>query len=298
MEKTEKPSTQSEPPTTEKADVKPHQEGKTTRTHEMKVLSLGLPRTGSYSMCLALQQLGYQNVYHLIDDATQRPEDWEFFASAADALFPSLPTYNKKGMTRDQWDVVFGSCEGVTDIGAMFAKSLIEAYPEAKVILVERDFDSWWKSMQGVLDLAFGPKARVYRDVIEPLAKSRMTKSVQKVVGGWLGLENMSPSEAELKDRVRDVYEKHNAMIPKLVPEERLLRCRIGDGWEPLCRFLDKKVPDTPFPHDNDAASFRKQIETNRIELAWLALQRVAFWVSAILVVALMIRLAGRMQWY
>ncbi|KAL2759977.1 hypothetical protein ACRALDRAFT_2031180 [Sodiomyces alcalophilus JCM 7366] len=295
MEKIEKSNTRSEPTTTEKDNAKPHQEAKGTRTRPMKVLSLGLPRTGSYSMCLALHQLGYQNVYHLRDAATQRPEDWEFFASAGDALFPALPTYNKRGMTRKQWDVIFGSCEGVTDIGSVFAQSLIEAYPEAKVILVERDFDSWWKSMQVLLDLAFGRMATFSLNVVEPLAGSGMSASMQKLMVGWLGLESTNPSQAELKDRARDVYEKHHAMIPKLVPEERLLRCRIGDGWEPLCRFLDKKVPDTPFPQSNDAASIRKQVEANRMKLAWMALQRVAFWIIAIMVLTLMIRLAGRM---
>ncbi|ROT42619.1 hypothetical protein SODALDRAFT_19325 [Sodiomyces alkalinus F11] len=298
MEKMEKMTTRSEPTTTEKNEAMPHQPGMGTRTHPMKVLSLGLPRMGSYSMCLALQQLGYQNVYHLIDDTARRPEDWDFFAEAADALFPSLPTYNKRGMTREQWDVIFGSCEGITDIGSIFAKSLIEAYPEAKVILVERDFDSWWKSMENLLDLIFGRTACLYRDVIEPVAESGLTKSVQKVVGGWLGVETLNPSMAELRARVRDVYAKHNAMIPKLVPEERLLRCQLGEGWGPLCKFLDKKVPDTTFPHANDAASFKKQVQGSRTKLAWLALQRVAFWVSAIMVVGVMILLAGRMQGY
>ncbi len=30
-----------------------------------------------------------------------------------------------------------------------------------------------------------------------------------------------------------------------------------GDGWEPLCRFLDVPVPDEPFPHRNDTAWYR-----------------------------------------
>lgn len=27
------------------------------------------------------------------------------------------------------------------------------------------------------------------------------------------------------------------------------------DGWEPLCRFLGKEVPDEPFPHANATGS-------------------------------------------
>jgi hypothetical protein len=44
-------------------------------------------------------------------------------------------------------------------------------------------------------------------------------------------------------------------MIRGLVPEERLLEWYIEDGWEPLCKFLGKPVPDVEFPHANAATS-------------------------------------------
>lgn len=40
-------------------------------------------------------------------------------------------------------------------------------------------------------------------------------------------------------------------MIRGLVPPERLLEWNVQEGWEPLCKFLDKEVPDEPFPHVN-----------------------------------------------
>lgn len=40
-------------------------------------------------------------------------------------------------------------------------------------------------------------------------------------------------------------------MIRGLVPREKLLEWSPEDGWEPLCRFLDKPVPDIEFPHAN-----------------------------------------------
>ena len=36
-----------------------------------------------------------------------------------------------------------------------------------------------------------------------------------------------------------------------------LFPTRATDGWEPLCKFLDKPVPDTPFPHVNDTVEFQ-----------------------------------------
>ena len=36
-----------------------------------------------------------------------------------------------------------------------------------------------------------------------------------------------------------------------IIPSDRLLVWNVKDGWEPLCKFLGKPVPDIPIPHDN-----------------------------------------------
>lgn len=48
-------------------------------------------------------------------------------------------------------------------------------------------------------------------------------------------------------------------MIRGLVPKDRLLEWSVEDGWEPLCEFLGKTVPDEPFPHVNSAAGWAGQ---------------------------------------
>lgn len=50
-------------------------------------------------------------------------------------------------------------------------------------------------------------------------------------------------------------------MIRGLVPPDRLLEWDISDGWEPLCKFLGKPVPDVPFPHANAATGGWKDRE-------------------------------------
>ena len=47
-------------------------------------------------------------------------------------------------------------------------------------------------------------------------------------------------------------FEQHNARVKERVPPERLLVMEIKDGWEPLCDFLGKPIPDGPFPHLNE----------------------------------------------
>ena len=45
---------------------------------------------------------------------------------------------------KEQWDQLLGHCQAVCDWPAVaFAKELIEAYPEAKVLITTRDVDSW-----------------------------------------------------------------------------------------------------------------------------------------------------------
>ena len=45
-----------------------------------------------------------------------------------------------------EFDKLLGHCQGVSDMPAiLFAEELIAAYPEAKVILTHRNFDTWYK---------------------------------------------------------------------------------------------------------------------------------------------------------
>jgi hypothetical protein len=48
-------------------------------------------------------------------------------------------------------------------------------------------------------------------------------------------------------------------MIRGLVPKDRLLEWSVEDGWEPLCEFLGKPIPDERFPHVNAAAGWAGQ---------------------------------------
>ena len=47
------------------------------------------------------------------------------------------------------------------------------------------------------------------------------------------------------------------------MPPERLLVYEVKEGWEPLCRFLGVPVPQTPFPHVNDAETFLFMLESS-----------------------------------
>jgi hypothetical protein len=53
-------------------------------------------------------------------------------------------------------------------------------------------------------------------------------------------------------------------------------------GWEPLCKFLGKPVPDVPFPHMNDAASIEKTeiYVMTKLIIRWMVLLSLGGWWS------------------
>ena len=58
------------------------------------------------------------------------------------------------------------------------------------------------------------------------------------------------------RDHVIECYERHNQEVIDTVPADKLLVYRPGDGWEPLCGFLQKTVPDTDYPKVNSTEDF------------------------------------------
>jgi hypothetical protein len=53
------------------------------------------------------------------------------------------------------------------------------------------------------------------------------------------------------------LYERYNEEVKQAVPSEGLLVYEIAEGWEPLCRFLDRPIPDGLFPRVNSTDEFR-----------------------------------------
>lgn len=50
----------------------------------------------------------------------------------------------------------------------------------------------------------------------------------------------------------------HNEWLKRIVPPERLYFFCVKEGWEPLCRILDKPISDEPFPRANERAAMKE----------------------------------------
>ncbi|KAH7154671.1 P-loop containing nucleoside triphosphate hydrolase protein [Fusarium sp. MPI-SDFR-AT-0072] len=249
---------------------------------EMKVLALGLPRTGSASIAEALTILGYKGVHHGLK-AIDSLDDWKVINRAADATFPVLPTYTGEPFTRDEWDELYGPCEAGTDMAALFATQLIKVYPNAKVILVVRDLDKWYASYETVFEQLWSFGADLAINYAEPLIGFETGVASRKAILGFFEARNVQ----EARNNAREVYERHYRQLREVVPPEKLLVYRMGEGWEPICGFLDKPVPDVEFPWINEAAALKAKISGKIKSHIVQAVIVVMPWVAGMLALAI-----------
>ena len=193
--------------------------------------------------------------------------------------------YHKRGpqFTRGDWDDLLGNYGAVTDSPAIcFAEELIKAYPEAKVVLVERDIEKWYKSFEVMITEMYNPIIKVLRildpQLLGPVAT--MFFYVYKDPRGFCRTDN----KEELQASARTLYREHYESVRRICPKERLLNYRLEDGWGPLCDFLGKEEPGVPFPRLNEGAALAEKFNEFNKRSLLLVLRNVALVIVSILV--------------
>jgi hypothetical protein len=201
----------------------------------LSVIGAGFGRTGTLSLKLALEQLGFGPCYHMVE-VLKDPSAAGYWEAAAD------------GRPVD-WEQVFAGYHSTVDWPSVnFYRELAEAYPEAKVILTLRDPEGWFASTQ----------ATIFRDFLENVPadgpKDPWSRMAMKVIG------DLFDRRMHDKAHLIEVFERHNETVQRVIPPERLLVYQVSEGWEPLCRFLGVAVPDTPMPQANSTEEFQTKI--------------------------------------
>lgn len=190
--------------------------------------------------------------------------------------------YHHRGtpFTLHDWDRLLGSYGSVTDMPAIcFAEELIATYPNAKVVLVEREIESWYRSFsQGLIEPFYLPIVRVLA-ALDPGLLWKVQAMFSYVYEDRRGFFRAG-SKREVEGRAREVYREHYAFVRGITPRERLLEFELGDGWGPLCGFLGKEVPDVPFPRLNDADGLAERIR----DFKWRSFRNVLRNVGAVVV--------------
>jgi hypothetical protein len=249
------------------------------------VIHAGLMRTGTMSMARAYDILDLRAHHGL--DMPEMPNDggmkqWVIIERAAEATWPNVPGGRPaKRFEREDWDELFSEYDVVTDVAAIFADQLIQAYPDAKVVIVQREFDSWWASFQSeVVDGLFFPPAMVLLNFISRITGLRAAKAMQKTLLGAFNARDLNGIKANAKSTYFAYYDR----IRNIVPPERRLEYKLGQGWEPLCAFLGKDVPDVPFPRINDRAQHRAWALREFGSIVWSCFLVLRPWIFGTLV--------------
>lgn len=223
----------------------------------------------------AMKELGYVDTYHMMSASIENPPDALMWRDAFAAKYDNGPAF-----TRADWDQLLGHCQAVCDWPAVaFAKELIEAYPEAKVVLTNRDVHSWHASTMKtvywrVTDLEiqwlqyFSWGAGFYYPMLKKFFDCFF--------------------EGDFVGKGKEIYLRHYDEVRGMVSKENLLEFQVKDGWEPLCEFLGDRVPrGRKFPHVNDNADFvsrskwrnKMQMANVALNLLLIVLVMAVFWV-------------------
>jgi hypothetical protein len=191
----------------------------------LKVIGAGLGRTGTLSLKLALEHLGFGPCYHMLEIMSAGEE--------------RLPQWIQVVRGAPDWDEIFEGFASTVDYPTCtYWRELAEHYPEAKVVLSTRDAEGWFES--------------VNRTIFSP-------ESVTRTGEGPLGEFFRGAVTGAFGDRINergfmvDYFRRWEADVIASLPPERLLVQRLGDGWEPLCAFLGVPVPQEPYPRVNTA---------------------------------------------
>ena len=197
----------------------------------MRVLGVGLGRTGTLSLHRAFQILQFKSIHYdqirltdVLDGSNTRPD------------------------FRRYDDV-----DAVTDIPtAYFYREILAAYPECKAVHTVRDVESWWKSSVkhdnqdpvGEPSLRRRAFALVNKEAAARVQRHRFKTYLRNYVYG-----SAVPKEFLYKRK----FLEYNERVRADIRPDRLLVMNVtaGDGWEVLCPFLGVPIPSVPFPHEN-----------------------------------------------
>ena len=212
----------------------------------MRVIGAGFGRTGTTSLEAALEGLGFGPCYSM-EDSLRSPDHAEAWVAAA------------RGETPDWRALLEGYRSALDWPAASFYEELMEAYPEASVILTVRDPENWYES---TLNTIYGAPKAIYASYALPLMRrlsprvDRATRVTEGVI--WQGTFS---GRFEDKEYAIGVFERHIEGVKDRVPPEKLLVYSVKQGWGPLCEFLGVEEPtDKPFPHLNDTQSFLGEV--------------------------------------
>ena len=178
----------------------------------LEVIGAGFGRTGTNSLRLALEELGFGPCHHLYEVATH-PEQvpvWQAIAQGGSA----------------DWEAVFAGYRSQVDWpGARYWSEMANAFPAAKVILTVRPAEDWFRSFAATV----GPEVLAPPNAPEPLALARRLMQREIIARQVFGDRPLERAHAIA------VFRGHIGQVRRRIAPDRLLSIRRRGGLGAAC---------------------------------------------------------------
>nr|XP_039255033.1 uncharacterized protein LOC120331919 [Styela clava] len=207
----------------------------------MKIICAGLQKTGTKSLAEALRILGY-NVHDVFEQFYYEKELWNKILRNTAVIA--------------DYQRILEDVDAVMDFPAVAVwEKIMEAFPEAKIILTIRsNEDDWYTSIKNHIEVInqYIPQSELLQQLLHVIlgpTRQEFIRYESGFIPACIGMARMcgTPKEPILRSR----YRQHNCYVKSACEKTKLLIYNVKDGWEPLCHFLNKKIPDRPFPKRN-----------------------------------------------
>ncbi len=210
----------------------------------MKIIGAGFGRTGTTSLKLALEKLGFGKCYHM-EELLKNPEGVKYWQKA----------FNEKKV---DWENLFITYQSIVDFpGALYYKELADYYSHSKIILTIRDPEEWYHSVYSTI-FSFDPGPLIKLKMVLMMPFSTPARKLFQVIM----FNNKSTWEKYFEGNFKDKkyaiqrFNDHIEEVKNYIPKERLLIFECKEGWEPLCDFLNVEIPTEPYPNSNKQEDF------------------------------------------
>ncbi len=215
----------------------------------IKIIGAGFPRTGTNTLRESLELLGFSKTYHM-KQLLVHPENLHYWT-----------TLRESGTTN--WEALYDGYEATVDFPCYpWYKQHMKQYPDAKVILSTRPFEKWYSSFYSTIWKAQNPPEEERAAMGQRIASDPRLQSVMQV----MGFAKQTITEDHFlgkfldKEFMEKVFNNHHEEVKNYVPQNKLLVYDVCEGWEPLCKFLDVKMPSEQLPHTNKKEDFHTMV--------------------------------------
>ena len=241
--------------------------------HEVKVIGVGFGRTGTKTVKVALDSLGFGPCYHGTEIFTNRfhVDEWIDIANTTDK---SQIDWNGKifANPNNASGKVYNS--SMDWPAAHYYKYLHEYYPKAKFILTKRDPENWYKSMINTFvpppwrltfDLGMFYRLNLFFNSFVRKFKKMDDKCYAQEL--FNGIYNFHDN----KSMAINSFNKHIENVKQYIDEDRLFiidwRRKDQDVmFQELCKFLEVEYKGQTFAKLNDTKSMRQLMKQNIIK--------------------------------